>query len=121
QTLGRRYPNAYVEIPIMTPLPPITADWRKIPGRNLVNVLSVDAAIALHGNEGTHNELDMMAEYLGEAQRAPEHRRTVLFGPAEAFTERHRALFVRAATLAEAEAHLRRVLAARNLALGNRS
>src|SRR5712691_3304165 len=72
QTLGRRYPNAFVEIAIMTPLPPIVPDWRHSPARNHVNVLSADAIVALPGNEGTRNELDMAAEYLGEAARPRE-------------------------------------------------
>jgi len=118
QTLGRRYPNAFVEIAIMTPLPSMMLDWRHAPGRNHVNVLTADAAVALPGNEGTRNELDMLAEYLGEDSRPREERRTVLIGPVERFTPRHRELFVHAAALSEVETHLRRVLAARGLELG---
>jgi uncharacterized protein (TIGR00725 family) len=110
---GRPYPNRFVEIPIMTPLPPRVPDWRTVPGRNHINVLSADAIIALPGNSGTHNELDMSAEYLGERERPREERRVALVGPVERFTQQHRALFVHAATLGEAEAHVRRVLNAR--------
>jgi hypothetical protein len=42
---GRPYPNRFVEISIMTPLPPRVSDWRTTPGRNHVNVLSADAII----------------------------------------------------------------------------
>jgi len=110
---GRQYPNPFVEIAIMTPLPSLVPDWRHAPARNHVNVLTADAIIALPGNNGTRNELDMAAEYAGEAARPREQRRTILVGPIEQFTSKHRDIFVHAATLIEAEANLRRVLAAR--------
>jgi predicted Rossmann-fold nucleotide-binding protein len=110
---GRPYPNASVEIAIFTPLPPRAADWRAAPTRNHVNVLSADVFLVLPGNAGTKNELDMAAHYRGEADRAPTERRTVLIGPVEEFTAEHRKLFVHAAGVAEAEKHLRRILAAR--------
>lgn len=115
---GTPYPNPFVEIAIMTPLPPIVPDWHRTPARNHVNVLTADAIIALPGNDGTRNELDMAAEYEGDADRSREDRRTVLIGPTERFTSKHRDLFVHAATLGDAEAHVRRVLAARALRLG---
>ncbi len=110
---GRRYPNPFVEIVIMTPLPSLVDDWRNLPARNHVNVLSADAAIVLPGNRGTHNELDMLAEYYGESDRQPEERRTVLIGPADQFSARHRELFRHARDLGEAEQYIRRVLAKR--------
>jgi uncharacterized protein (TIGR00725 family) len=110
---GRPYPNRFVEIPIMTPLPPRVKNWRSMPGRNHINVFSADAIIALPGNSGTRNELDMSAEYLGERTRPREARRVTLLGPLERFTEEHRALFVHASTPEEAAAHVRRVLNAR--------
>jgi uncharacterized protein (TIGR00725 family) len=113
QMAGRRYPNRFVEIVIMTPLPSLVDDWRNLPARNHVNVLSADAAIVLPGNAGTHNELDMLAEYYGECDRQPEDRRTVLIGPANRFSAGHRELFLHARDLDEAERHVRRVLAVR--------
>ena len=107
---GRPYPNPFVEIAVMTPLPPLTDDWHRTPARNHVNVLTADAIIALPGNAGTSNELDMAVEYNGEANRAREQRRTVLIGPIERFKPRHRELFIHAKTLAEAESHLKRIL-----------
>jgi uncharacterized protein (TIGR00725 family) len=117
----RPYPNPFVEIAIMTPLPPLLPNWRHEPARNHVNVLTADAIVALPGDNGTRNELDMAAEYEGESSRPRAERRTILIGPIEHFTPEHRALFVHAATLAEAETHVRRVLTARGLELGKKS
>jgi uncharacterized protein (TIGR00725 family) len=108
---GRHYPNPFVEIAILTPLPPRTADWRKVPARNHINVLTADAIMALPGRAGTRNELDMAAAYRDEEGRPPEERRTVLVGPAGEFTPKHRALFVHAADVAAAERHLAGILA----------
>jgi uncharacterized protein (TIGR00725 family) len=110
---GRPYPNAYIEIAIMTPLPPRVADWHSEPGRNHINILTTDANIVLPGNVGTRNELDMAAHYRDEAKRARNDRRTVLVGPPGEFSQEHRELFVHASSVAEAERHIRRVLAAR--------
>ena len=110
---GRPYPNASVEIAIFTPLPPRAAEWRDMPTRNHVNIFSADAIVALPGNTGTKNELDMAAFYRGEAERSPTERRTILLGPVEEFTREHRGLFVHAPSSSEAETHLRRILAAR--------
>jgi predicted Rossmann-fold nucleotide-binding protein len=118
---GRVYPNPSVEIAIMTPLPPRAEDWHAKPSRNHINVLSVDAAVALPGNAGTRNELDMIAFYRGEADLVAQERRTVLLGPADEFTPITRELFVHAATLAQAEQHLRDVLVTRGFALPVRS
>lgn len=112
----RPYPNPFVEIAVMTPLSPRVQDWRTMPGRNHINVLTADAVVSLPGSAGTRNELDMAAEYRGERERPARQRHTVLLGPADEFTEEHRAMFVHAATLAEAERHLRGVLAAHGLA-----
>jgi len=118
---GQPYPNPFVEIAIMTPLPALVPDWRREAGRNHVNVLTADAVVALPGKEGTLNELDMAAEYFGEAARPREQRRTILVGPIEAFSPAHRALFVHAASLDEVAAHVRRVMTARGLELGRQS
>jgi uncharacterized protein (TIGR00725 family) len=109
---GRAYPNPFVEIAILTPLPPRAADWRTVPARNHINVFSAHAIMALPGRTGTRNELDMAAAYRDEQVRPPERRRTILVGPVAEFTPRHRALFVHAADVAAAERHLSGILAA---------
>jgi predicted Rossmann-fold nucleotide-binding protein len=109
---GRPYPNRFVEIAIHTPLPSRPAGWRAVPTRNHVNVLTADAIMALPGRVGTRNELDMAAHYRDEQARPREQRRTLLIGPADEFTARHRALFVHAADIAAAERHLAGILAA---------
>jgi len=108
---GRAYPNAYVEIPVFSALPPRTDDWQNVPARNHVNVLSADAAVTLPGNVGTRNELDMRAYYREDAERPREERRTILIGPVEAFTPEHRLFFPHVETPEAAHAHLARVLA----------
>jgi predicted Rossmann-fold nucleotide-binding protein len=107
---GRPYPNPFVEIPILTPLPPRVADWRTMPARNHVNVFTSHGIIALPGGPGTRNELDMAASYRDETGRRREERRTILVGPIEEFTPEHRAFFPHAQTSQDAERHLRIVL-----------
>jgi uncharacterized protein (TIGR00725 family) len=107
---GRTYPNPFVEIAIHTPLPPNAEQWHTTPARNHVNVLSAHAIVALPGSVGTRNELDMAAEYRHQAALPRDDRRTVLVGPADEFTAEHRATFAHAATIGEAEQHIRRVL-----------
>lgn len=114
---GRTYPNPFIEIAIRTPLPPRVEDWRALPARNHVNVLTADVILALPGGVGTHNELDMAAEYRDERSRPRNERRTILAGPVEEFEPRHRDFFIHAASLAEAERQLRRVLSLRGFAL----
>jgi uncharacterized protein (TIGR00725 family) len=114
---GRSYPNPYVEIAIFTPLPPRVRDWHNEPARNHVNVLTADAIIALPGGAGTHNELDMAAEYRDECNRPRFERRTVLVGPAEEFAAEHRSAFVHVAAPAEAEIQIRRLLATRGIVM----
>lgn len=114
---GRVYPNPFVEIAIRTPLPPRVEDWRTTPARNHVNVLTADAIIALPGGFGTANELDMAAEYGNERVQPPGKRRIILAGPPDEFEPRHREMFSHAGTLAEAERHVRRVLAERGFAM----
>jgi len=113
---GRPYPNPFVELAIMTPLPPRAGDWRTTPTRNHINVLTADVILALPGGAGTRNELDMAAHYRDEARRPREQRRTVLVGPIEAFTSEHRSLFVHASSVASARRYLLSVLAARGFA-----
>jgi predicted Rossmann-fold nucleotide-binding protein len=117
---GRLYPNSFVEIVIYTPLPPRAKDWKNKPSRNHINIFTADALLALPGNTGTKNELDMAAFYRDEAAKPREQRRIVLLGPAQVFAPAHRDLFVHAENLADAERHLRRVLIARGYADGAR-
>jgi len=108
---GRAYPNPFIEIAIMTPLPPRAGDWRNVPARNHINVFTPHAIVALPGGPGTRNELDMTGAYRDESGLPDGRRRTLLVGPAEEFTPEHRALFAHAATVAAAERHLAAVLA----------
>lgn len=109
---GRSYPNPFVEIAIMTPLPPRTRDWLAVPARNHINIFTADALVGLPGGDGTRNELDMAAQYRDQRARPREQRRVVLIGPAEEFSPEHRALFVHVEKVSDGEQHLRRVLAA---------
>jgi uncharacterized protein (TIGR00725 family) len=120
-TDGRSYPNPFVEIAIFTPLPPRVRDWRTEPARNHVNVLTADAIIALPGGAGTNNELDMAADYRDERIRPRSERRTILIGPVDEFSADHRDAFVYTAAVAEAEMQIRRVLAARGIAISGSS
>jgi len=108
---GRAYPNDFVEIPVLTPLPPREDDWRHVPARNHINVFTPDAIVALPGNVGTRNELDMTAAYRDQAALRPEERRVVLVGPSAEFTAEHRRQFVHVTTVPAAAAHLVRFLA----------
>jgi predicted Rossmann-fold nucleotide-binding protein len=117
---GRAYPNRFVEIVIYTPLPPRAEQWQRTPSRNHINIFTADAFIALPGNTGTKNELDMAAFYRDEAAKPREQRRTILLGPAREFTPEHRELFVQSESLAEVERHVRRVLGARGYTDGAR-
>lgn len=107
---GRPYPNPFVEMAILTPLPPRVTDWTHVPARNHVNVLTADAVIALPGSKGTNNELDMMAHYRNAPSRPPNERRVVLLGPANEFLPAHRDAFIHVEDLATAERHLRAIL-----------
>jgi len=112
---GRAYPNPFVEIAVMTPLPPRAADWRHQPARNHVNIFTADAILALPGGPGTRNELDMTAAYRDEMR--PRELRTVLLGPLEEFTAEHRALFAHAESITAAERCLSAILAAQGFVL----
>jgi uncharacterized protein (TIGR00725 family) len=108
---GRPYPNRFVEVAIMTPLPPRADDWQTTPARNHINVLTPHAIVALPGGVGTRNELDMAAHYCGERDQPREQRHTILLGPENEFSPQHRKLFVHVETVDLAEPLLRRMLA----------
>lgn len=113
---GRPYPNPFVEIAVFTALPPRVADWRSIPSRNHVNVLTAHALVALPGAVGTNNELEMAAELRPASAR--EDRRTILIGPREEFPATACAAFFHAASVEEAEHRLARMLQQSTFAYG---
>lgn len=82
------YPNDYIEIPILTPLPRHDAGAAgAIPSRNHVNVLTSDVVIALPGGGGTHNEIGLSLGF---------HKPVMGFGPARAFADAPRGLRIAA-------------------------
>jgi uncharacterized protein (TIGR00725 family) len=112
---GEDYPNPHVEIAVLTPLPARVPDWHTMPGRNHVNVLTADLVVALPGNIGTRNEIEMTAAYRDEMQQPRELRRAILVGPREEFAADLRELFVHVETCTQAEQELRRLLPSRGL------
>ena len=70
------YPNAWIEVPIVTPLGIYAGGDDAALTRNHINVLTADAVVALPGSAGTHNEIRLARRY---------RRPLVLFGPAAAF------------------------------------
>jgi predicted Rossmann-fold nucleotide-binding protein len=103
-------PNRHIEMAVYTTLPD-AAQGRDAPERHWVNLMSSNAVIALPGSVGTHDELQMAANFDGESAKKPDERRTLLIGPAEEFSRELRNLFVHAATVADAERHICHVLA----------
>ena len=67
-SLGRFYPNAFVEIAIHTPLPPRAGEWRTTPARNHVNVFTADAAIALPGGAGDRKSTRLNSSHMSESR-----------------------------------------------------
>ncbi len=73
------YPNRFVEIPIVSPLPRHLPDAP--PGtlsRNHINVLSSDVIVALPGNHGTRDEVGLAVRY---------GKPVILFGESEHFVQ----------------------------------
>lgn len=73
------YPNPFVEVPIVSPLP------RHLPdapagtlSRNHINVLSSDVIVALPGNHGTRDEVRLAVHY---------GKPVILFGESEHFAD----------------------------------
>lgn len=73
------YPNPFVEVPIVSPLP------RHLPdapagalSRNHINVLSSDVIVALPGNHGTRDEVGLAVHY---------GKPVILFGECEHFAD----------------------------------
>lgn len=118
---GHLYPNAFVEIAVMTPLPPRARNWQNEPARNHINVFTADAVISLPGGAGTRNELDMVAHYATAAKEAAADRAVVLLGPPDEFATAHREHFFHTANPAEAERHVCRALRAKGFMLDDGS
>ena len=57
------YPNRFVEIPIYTPLPAMSSDDPEKPNRNYVNILTSSVVVALPGNTGTRNEIELSLRF----------------------------------------------------------
>ncbi|MEE8314884.1 MAG: molybdenum cofactor carrier protein [Myxococcota bacterium] len=57
------YPNPWVEVPIMTHLPPSGENGTESMSRNHINVLSSDVLVALPGGSGTRSELELAVTY----------------------------------------------------------
>lgn len=73
------YPNPFVEVPIVSPLPRHLPDAP--PGtlsRNHINVLSSDVVVALPGNHGTHDEVGLAVRH---------GKPVILFGEVEHFAQ----------------------------------
>lgn len=69
------YPNAFVELPIMTPLP--RREDGAAPGtvnRNYVNILTSDVVVALPGSAGTLEEITLALRF---------QKPLICFGPAD--------------------------------------
>ncbi|SUA89447.1 DNA-binding protein [Pandoraea pulmonicola] len=84
------YPNPFVEVPIVSPLPRHLPDAP--PGtlsRNHINVLSSDVIVALPGSHGTRDEVGLAVRY---------GKPVILFGEVEHFAQMP-AMLVRTASL----------------------
>lgn len=57
------YPNKFIEIPIVTPLPVSDPAIPDLINRNHVNILSSDVIIALPGGVGTANEIELAIKF----------------------------------------------------------
>lgn len=72
------YPNRYIDIPIVAPLPVFRGDDPLQVNRNHINILTSDIVVALPGGIGTRNEVDLALRF---------RRPVILFGPSSAFAE----------------------------------
>jgi predicted Rossmann-fold nucleotide-binding protein len=71
------YPNPYIDLPILTPLPRKHADApADALNRNYVNVLTSDVVIALPGSQGTLDEIRLATRFA---------KPLICIGPIEAF------------------------------------
>ena len=73
-----KYPNPYIEIPILTPLD-VKAQNDTTPfSRNYVNIMTSNALIILPGEHGTKNEVSLAIQF---------KKPMILFGPETAFKQ----------------------------------
>jgi uncharacterized protein (TIGR00725 family) len=72
------YPNPFIEINIVTPLSTFSGEDPHQISRNHVNILTSDAIIALPGNKGTRNEIELSLRF---------NKPIALFGPASYFVD----------------------------------
>lgn len=72
------FPNAYIDIPIITPLSAKAQSDAMPFSRNLVNVMSSKALIILPGSHGTKNEVSLALMY---------DKPMIMFGPDDAFAQ----------------------------------
>jgi predicted Rossmann-fold nucleotide-binding protein len=73
-----KYPNPYIEIPIMTPLGVYDPENPENITRNHVNILTSDIVIALPGMGGTRNEISLAQKF---------NKPLLLFGPMTEFQD----------------------------------
>ena len=59
----KNYPNQWVEIPILSPLPTFDGSDADRVSRNYIIVLSSDLLVALPGNIGTRNEINLAIRF----------------------------------------------------------
>lgn len=57
------YPNPFIEIPIYTPLGTYAGDGTDFISRNVVNIMTANAIIALPGSGGTKNEINLSMKF----------------------------------------------------------
>jgi uncharacterized protein (TIGR00725 family) len=73
------YPNPYIDLPILTPLPRKQADAPDDAlNRNYVNVLTSDVVIALPGSQGTLDEIRLATRFA---------KPLICLGPSDAFKD----------------------------------
>jgi len=61
--LKEGYPNPFVEVAIISPLPVYSGQDFNTPNRNHINILTSDIVIALFGNRGTTNEIELALRF----------------------------------------------------------
>lgn len=72
------YPNRWVDLTIVSPLPSFSGKDPDEISRNHINILSSDVLIALPGSKGTRNEVDLSARF---------QKPIILYGPVASFAE----------------------------------
>lgn len=72
------YPNAWVELPIVSPLSTYTGEDPQQISRNHINILTSQVIVALPGSKGTRNEVDLAMQF---------GKPVILFGPDPAFKD----------------------------------